>query len=259
MEVQRMNSFDLTGKTALVTGGSSGIGLGMAEGLLEAGTKVVITGSSAKVAARTEELKAKGFHVWGVTADLAKGESEAKRLIEEAIRILDGRLDILINSAGTSKVGKPEQFPIEDWDTVMNLNLRSMFLMCREAGIHMLKQGGGRIINIASMLSFFGGVDTPAYATSKGGVAQMTKALSNSWASKGINVNAVAPGFIETALSAMRREKDPAFYETVCQRIPAGRWGMPDDLKGIAVFLSSDASRYITGCVIPVDGGYLVC
>ena len=253
-----MNLFDLKGKTALVTGSGSGIGLGMAEGLLEAGAKVVLSGRTNNAVREAKRLADLGYQAVATCADLSLGEKEVNRLFDETLELLNGRLDILINSAGTQRFAPAEEFPTEYYDEVINLNLRSVFLMCRRAGAHMVNNGYGKIINIASMLSFFGGYDVPAYAASKGGIAQLTKAFGNAWVGRGVNVNAVAPGFIETPLSAIRLTNDPVKYKEIKKRIPAGRWGLPADLKGIAVFLTSHASDYMSGCIIPVDGGYLV-
>jgi 2-deoxy-D-gluconate 3-dehydrogenase len=252
-----MQLFNLIGKKALITGGGSGIGLGMAEGLAEAGADVVLVNRSESADTQAVRLKNLGYRAFSIRSDLAKGEEEIDQVFEETLKLLGGRLDILINSAGTTFMAPPEEFPVDEFDRVMNLNLRTLFLTCKRVGMHMLKNGSGRIINVASMLSFFGGNDVPAYAASKGAVAQLTKTLSNAWSGRGINVNAVAPGFIETKLTGIRLTNNPPAYRKVQDRIPIGRWGYPEDLKGIAVFLASQASAYITGAVIPVDGGYL--
>jgi len=169
---------------------------------------------------------------------------------------LGGTLDIIINNAGIQRRNKSEDFTIEDWDDVIEMNLTSVFMLSQLAGRIMLKKGKGKIINMASMLSFFGGYTVPAYAASKAGVALLTKALSNEWAGRGVNVNAIAPGYMDTAMNTALIN-DETRNEQILSRIPAGRWGKPSDLSGIAVFLASDASDYINGAVIPVDGGYM--
>jgi 2-deoxy-D-gluconate 3-dehydrogenase len=169
---------------------------------------------------------------------------------------LGGRLDIIVNSAGIQRRSKSEEFPIEYWDDVIEINLTSVFMLCQLAGRTMLAQGKGKIINVASMLSYFGGYTVPAYAASKGGVAQLTKAMANEWAGKGVNVNAVAPGYMDTTMNTAL-VNDPVRNEQILARIPAGRWGTPDDMKGVVIFLASDYSDYINGAIIPVDGGFL--
>jgi 2-dehydro-3-deoxy-D-gluconate 5-dehydrogenase len=250
-----MKAFDLSGKTALVTGGTRGLGRGMAEGLAEAGAKVVILGSSANVMKTAEELRAKGLDVTAVQGDLSAREN-IPALFNKAVAALGDRIDILLNNAGIQRRNRCEDFTLEDWDAVINVNLNAVFQLCQLAGRKMLEQGGGKIINLASMLSFFGGFTVPAYAASKGGVAQLTKALSNEWASKNIQVNAIAPGYMATEMNTKLIE-DKSRNAEILGRIPAGRWGTPEDMKGIAVFLASHASDYISGAVIPVDGGYL--
>lgn len=250
-----MNLFDLTGKTAIVTGGNRGLGKGIAEGLCEAGAKVVIISSGDNVYESARELCEKGFQVYGMKCDLAS-EAQIKMVFTQAVNTLGGKLDIMVNNAGIQRRNKCEEFLLSDWDDILNVNLRAVFTFCQLAGREMIKNGGGKIINMASMLSFFGGVTVPAYAASKGGVAQLTKALSNEWASKGINVNAIAPGYMATELNTRLIEDEKRNAE-ILGRIPMGRWGKADDLKGIAIFLASGASDYLSGAVIPVDGGYL--
>ncbi|MVB11976.1 2-dehydro-3-deoxy-D-gluconate 5-dehydrogenase [Caprobacter fermentans] len=250
-----MNSFDLSEKNALVTGGTRGLGRGMAEGLAEAGAKVVILGSSSTVLKTAEELRAKGLDVSAVQGDLSDKDG-MPALFEKAVALLAGRIDILLNNAGIQRRNRCEDFTSEDWDAVININLNAVFQMCQLAGRKMLAQGSGKIINLASMLSFFGGFTVPAYAASKGGVAQLTKALSNEWAGSNIQVNAIAPGYMDTEMNTKLIE-DQSRKKEILGRIPAGRWGTPEDMKGIAVFLASSASDYINGAVIPIDGGYL--
>ena len=250
-----MYLFDLNGKNALVTGGNRGLGYGIVEGLCEAGANVVILASSDSVFTATEEFKQKGFNVTGVKCDLSS-EKDINETFAKVMEIFNGKIDILVNNAGIQRRNRCEEFLISDWDDVINVNLRSVFQLCQLAGREMIKNGGGKIINLASMLSFFGGFTVPAYAASKGGVAQLTKALSNEWASKNINVNAIAPGYMATEMNTKLIEDEKRNTE-ILGRIPAGRWGNAQDIKGLAIFLASDASNYVSGAVIPVDGGYL--
>ncbi|KAF5069170.1 SDR family oxidoreductase [Oscillibacter valericigenes] len=247
--------FDLSGKRALVTGGGRGLGLGMATGLAEAGAKVVIIGSSAAAEKSAQALREKGLDVTGLRGDLSDRDG-LPVLFDQAVALLGGGIDILLNNAGVQRRNHCEDFTLEDWDTVLNVNLSTVFVLCQLAGRKMLAQGGGKIINMASMLSFFGGFTVPAYAASKGGVAQLTKALSNEWAGKNIQVNAIAPGYMDTEMNTAL-VNDEGRNAEILGRIPAHRWGRPEDMKGLAVFLASHASDYITGAVIPVDGGYL--
>jgi 2-dehydro-3-deoxy-D-gluconate 5-dehydrogenase len=250
-----MNLFDLTGKKALVTGGSRGIGRALAEGLLEAGASVVVNGVGERVFKTAEELAARtGGKVIPIQADMGQ-RHEVKRLFDETLAQLGG-LDIVFVNHGIQRAHDAEKFPIEDWDIVLEVDLTSLFLLDQLAGQHMLANGGGKIINVASLISVIGGMKVPAYAASKGGVAQLTKALSNEWAGRGVTVNAIVPGFIHTDLTD-DLVKDPGEGATLLARIPSQRWGVPDDLKGIAVFLASAASNYVSGAVIPVDGGFL--
>lgn len=247
--------FDLTGRNALVTGGTRGLGRAMAEGLMESGAQAVIWGSSEKVLETAEAFRGKGLLCHGVAADLADREN-LNRGFSESLELLGGRIDILVNGAGIQSRHPCGEFPMEDWDRVIAVNLAAPFQLCQLAGREMLKQGYGKIINIASMTSFFGGTNSSAYASSKGGVAQLTRAFCNEWAGRGINVNAIGPGYMATDMNADTR-KDQAFYDRVAARVPAHRWGRPEDMKGLCVFLASGASDYVNGAVIPVDGGYL--
>lgn len=250
-----MNHFDLTGKKALVTGGSRGLGKAMAEGLLEAGAETAIVGSSEKTITAAEELNAAtGVRAIPLQTDLSDRE-QLKETFAEAVSKLGG-LDILIVNHGIQRRAPSEEFPIEDWDAVLEVNLTSMFLLDQLAGRIMLAQGHGKIINVASLLSFIGGITVPAYAAAKGGVARLTMALSNEWAGRGVNVNAIAPGYMDTEMNTALIN-DPKRNEGIMSRIPAGRWGRPDDMKGAAIFLASSASDYINGTIIPVDGGWL--
>lgn len=252
-----MNRFDIKGKKAIVTGGTRGLGHGMAEGLLEEGCEVVIVGSSEGVHRVAEEFRSRGFACHGVQADLGSRE-QTLACFRSCMELLGGDLDILVNAHGIQRRHQPEDFPLSDWDDVISVNLSSVFVLCQEAGRVMLPKGRGKIINIASMISFFGGQTIPAYAASKGGIAQLTKALSNDWAGKGIQINAIAPGYMATDMNTALMDPANSRYQQITDRIPAHRWGTPDDMKGICVFLASPASDYITGAVIPVDGGYLV-
>ena len=252
-----MNLFDLTGKKAIVTGGTRGLGYGMAEGLIEAGAEVVIFGSSERVHDVAAGLCHKGLMCHGIAVDL--GDSAARAAaFDEAVKSLGG-LDILVNCAGIQRRHKSEEFPLDDLADVMNINFTACFELCQMAAREfMAKEKPGKIINISSMLAFFGGMTVPAYAASKGAVTQMTKAFCNEWASKGINVNCIAPGYMDTEMNtALTDPANPRFAE-ITNRIPARRWGTPDDMKGTVVFLASPASDYLNGAVIPVDGGYLV-
>lgn len=252
------NFTDLTGKTAIVTGGAQGLSKGMAEGLMEAGARVCIIDINPRTEAVAQELTAQGYDCCGVIADLGNGES-LQAGFQEAVEKLGGHLDILVNGAGVQKRHASEEFPYEDWEFVLNINLNAVFRLCQLAGRQYMKQGtGGKIINIASMLSFFGGYTVPAYAASKGGVAQLTKALCNEWASKGIQVNALAPGYMDTEMNTALTDASNPRYKEITDRIPARVWGTPEDMKGPCVFLASAASDYLNGAVIPVDGGYLV-
>lgn len=244
-----MNMFDVAGKRAIVTGASRGLGLAMAQALKEAGASLAIISSSDRVYTAAGEL---GAHA--VRADLGDLK-ELERGFNDALCALGG-VDILVNCAGMTRRYPCEEFPIEDWQRVIDVNLTATFRLCQLAGHEMLKTGHGKIINVASMLSFFGGWTVPAYAASKGGVAQLTKSFANEWASHGINVNAIAPGYMATEINTDLRA-DKVRNDEIVMRIPAGRWGTADDMKGITVFLSSPASDYVNGAIIPVDGGYL--
>jgi len=250
-----MELFSLKGKTAIVTGGNKGLGLGMTVGLLKAGAKVCIMASSDSVFTVAEDLRGKDYEAYGVKCDLSKADS-IEEGFNQALAELGGRIDILVNNAGIVRRVVAENHPLSDWDDVINLNLRATFIMSQLAGRRMIENGSGKIINTASMTSWFGSVKIPSYAASKGGIAQLTKALANEWASKGININAIAPGYMATDMTASIAQ-DQDNMNVINNRIPAKRWGSPEDLEGIAVFLASKASDYINGAVIPIDGGYL--
>jgi 2-dehydro-3-deoxy-D-gluconate 5-dehydrogenase len=247
-------SFSIAGKKAIVTGAARGLGRGMAQGLHEAGADLALIDMSDSIQAVAKEMGAQGARVVGVQADLSKRD-ELKRGFNEAVAALGG-LDILLNNAGITRWSQAEAMSQADWDIVLEVNLNSVFLLAQLAGQHMLKQGYGKIVNIASLLSFGGGYLTVGYAASKGGVAQMTKALANEWSSRGINVNAIAPGYMATEMNIPLME-DPARNKLILDRVPAGRWGLPEDLVGALIFLSSSASDYVHGILIPVDGGFL--
>lgn len=251
-----MSQFSLEGKKAIVTGGAQGLCLGIAEAFHTAGAEVVLLDIADKVFDTAAELGKTGAPVHAVKGDLSNLDS-LKAAYAESLKVLDGRVDILLNGAGIQHRQKAEEFPADKWEFILKINLSGVFYMAQEAGKTMLEQGYGKIINIASMCSFFGSTMIPAYSASKGGVAQLTKALSNEWAGRGVNVNAIAPGYMVTALTKDMPTKNPESYKEITGRIPMGRWGDAEDLKGLAVFLASDASSYISGAIIPVDGGYL--
>jgi 2-deoxy-D-gluconate 3-dehydrogenase len=249
-----MNPFDLTGKVALVTGASGGLGAGMAIALAQAGADVVVHGNSRLCEETCAAVKAAGRRAASVKANLRQ-RAESDRAIAEAIAAF-GQLDILVNNAGTVRRAPAADHGDEDWDMVVEVNLTSVFRLARAAGRHFLAQGRGKVVNIASLLSFQGGITVPGYAAAKGGVAQLTKALANEWAGRGVNVNAIAPGYMVTDNTAALRA-DPTRYRQILERIPAGRWGDPYDLGGAVVFLSSAASDYVHGHVLTVDGGWM--
>ncbi|WP_341888139.1 glucose 1-dehydrogenase [Variovorax sp. YR752] len=249
--------FDLTGKVALVTGGNGGIGLGMAQGLAKAGARVIVAARNAqKSAAAVESLKALGSDSFALALDVTD-EASVQKVFDEVVARC-GRLDILINNAGTT-VRKPvDQLALAEWHQVMDTNLTSAFLCSRAAHPHLKAAGGGKIINIGSMMSIFGAPYAPAYAASKAGIVQLTKSTALSWAADQIQVNAILPGWFETELTDGARNQIPGLYERVKTRAAAGRWGQPSDIAGTAVFLASAASDYVTGTAIPVDGGFSI-
>lgn len=246
-----MTVFDLTGKVALVTGGNGGIGLGMAKGLAASGALVMIAGRDGEKNQRA--VQALGGSADAVAVDLAE-ESGAKTATDAVVRKF-GRLDILINNAGINIRKSPQDYSLEEWHRVLNINLTSLFTCCQAAYPH-LKERGGKIINIGSMMSIFGASFAAPYGASKGGVVQLTKSLACAWAADNIQVNAVLPGWIDTELTKGAREQVSGLHEKVLARTPAARWGIPADMAGIAAFLASPASDFITGTAIPVDGGY---
>jgi len=247
-----MDLFDLKGKAALVTGGNGGIGLGMAQGLARAGAKVAIAGRDpVKNAKAAKELGA-----IAIAADITD-EKACRGMVDEAARKL-GALDILVNNAGINIRKRPEEYKLEEWHRVLESNLTSAFVASQAAYPHFVKAKGGKIVNIGSMMSIFGASFVAPYGASKGGIVQLTRALACAWAKDNVQVNAVLPGWIDTALTRRAREEVSGLHERVLARTPAGRWGMPQDMAGIAVFLCSRASDFVTGTAIPVDGGYAV-
>ena len=250
-----MNLFDLAGRVALVTGGNGGIGLGMATGLAGAGASVMVAGrNQAKNKAAVRELEKLGAKAAAVEADLVK-EAGCRAIVESTLERF-GRLDILINNAGTNIRKRPEEVSLAEWQTVMDTNLTSAFVASQAAYPALVRAGGGKIINIGSMMSIFAAPFAPAYAASKCGIVQFTKSLATAWARNNIQVNAVLPGWIDTDLTRRARAEIQGLNERVLARTPAGRWGEPPDMAGIAVFLASKASDFVTGTAIPVDGGF---
>jgi 2-deoxy-D-gluconate 3-dehydrogenase len=252
-----MSLFDLTGRVAIVTGGNGGIGLGMVEGIAAAGATVVLAGRNAeKGAAAAKQITQAGGKAEFADVDVTSEES-CRALIDGAAR-KHGRLDILVNNAGTNIRKPPDVVSVEEWKTVLDTNLTSAFVCSHAAYPHMKKAGGGKIINIGSMMSIFGAGFAPAYAASKGGIVQFGRACASAWAKDNIQVNAVLPGWIDTDLTKGARREVAGLHERVLARTPAARWGIPKDFAGIAVFLASAASDFVTGTAIPVDGGFSV-
>jgi 2-deoxy-D-gluconate 3-dehydrogenase len=250
-----LDAFRLNGKNALVTGSHRGLGAAIAVALAQAGANVGCHGRDSKQAPVCEEIRTAGCKTFYFSADLADPKSY-EGLIEKMISEF-GSVDILVNNAGTIRRSPAAEYPAEYWDELIAVNLTAVFRLSQLAGRHMLERSkGGKILNIASLLSFQGGILVPAYAAAKGGVAQLTKALANEWASKGINVNAIAPGYMATDNTEALRN-DPVRSRQILERIPAARWGDPSDIAGAAVFLCSAASDYIHGHVLSVDGGWL--
>jgi 2-dehydro-3-deoxy-D-gluconate 5-dehydrogenase len=246
---------DLHGKKAIVTGAAQGLGLAMAQGLCEYGVKVCILDISPNLKEVVEELREKDFQVVGLHADLSDQE-QINHVFNQAVDLLDGELDILVNNAGIHKPMPAIDLPVEDFQRILGVNVTAVFQLCRLAAQEMKKKGKGKIINIASVLATQGGFNASAYSTSKGAVAQLTKSLSNEWARDGINVNAIAPGYYNTELNRFIIE-DKGRFESLVSRIPAGRFGDPEELAGTVQFLASNKSNYINGVIIPVDGGFL--
>jgi 2-deoxy-D-gluconate 3-dehydrogenase len=247
------NAFDLSGKVALVTGANVGLGQAIALALAEAGADIASV--SRRAAPETEaQVKALGRRFIGIEADLGTIDP-ISAVMERTLGAL-GDLDILVNNAGTIRRADSVDFTEADWDAVIDTNLKSVFFLSQAAGRHMIAQGRGKIINVASMLSFQGGIRVPSYTASKSGLAGLTRLLANEWAAKGVNVNAIAPGYMTTDNTTQLRE-DAKRNAEILSRIPAGRWGEPSDLGGAAVFLASRAADYVHGAILPVDGGWL--
>jgi 2-deoxy-D-gluconate 3-dehydrogenase len=241
----------------VVTGGNGGIGLGMARGLAAAGCDIVVAARNADKSSRAvKELEGLGIRAAAIPVDVAD-EPSVETLIARAVEGF-GRVDIVVNNAGTNVRKPPEDLALAEWHHVMDTNLTSAFLVSRAAYPHMKRQGGGKVINIGSMMSIFGVRFSPAYAASKGGIVQLTKVMATAWAGDNIQVNAVLPGWIDTELTQGARKQIAGLHDSVLKRTPAGRWGVMADMSGVAVFLASAASDFVTGTAIPVDGGYSI-
>ena len=249
-----LDQFKVNGKVALVTGAAAGLGQAIAIGLAEAGADVSCHGNTRSPEATCDAIEQVGRRALAITGDLSKPETPRKLFAATVEKF--GRLDILVNNAGTIRRAPAVDYSEEDWAAVIQVNLSAVFRLSQLAGRQMIEQGKGKIINIASLLSFQGGITVPAYAASKGGVAQLTKALANEWAGKGVNVNAIAPGYMSTSNTKALQE-DETRNRQILERIPAGRWGEPSDLAGAAIFLASAASDYVNGEVLVVDGGWM--
>ena len=245
--------FDLSGKVALVTGANTGIGQGIALAFAEAGADVAAAGRS-PATETVDKVRAIGRKAENFAADLSS-VAAVQPLVDAALAEF-GRIDILVNNAGIIRRADAVDFTEEDWDAVMDTNLKTLFFLCQAAGKHMIARGSGKIINIASMLTFQGGIRVPSYTASKSGVGGLTKLLANEWAAKGVQVNAIAPGYIATNNTAAL-QGDETRNRQIIERIPAGRWGDPGDIGGAAVFLASSASDYVQGHILAVDGGWL--
>ena len=249
-----MELFNLEGRKALVTGASRGIGRACALGLARAGADVALVSRSQALTAVAAEIEKLGRRALVLQEDLTRPDT-ADKVVEAAVREL-GRLDILVNNAGTTRRAPAESFTDEDWDEVLELNLNAVFRLCRAAGRVMLDQGYGKIVNVASLMSFQGGITIAAYTASKAGVAGLTRALANEWAGRNITVNALAPGYVRTEVTAPL-QNDPVRCRQILERIPQGRWAEPEDMVGAVIFLASEASRYVQGHLLVVDGGWL--
>jgi 2-deoxy-D-gluconate 3-dehydrogenase len=248
-----MRFFDLTGKIAMVTGTSGGLGQAMTVGLAEAGADIVAV-SSSKSAQTVQAVEALGRQVRHIQADLSHADA-LEDVVQQAIGCF-GKIDILINNAGIIRRTPAAEHSRQDWYDVLDLNLNAAFFLCQLVGKHMLERGSGKIINIASMLTYQGGINVPGYTASKHGIAGITKALANEWAGKGVQINAIAPGYMKTN-NTEQILADEKRYQAITDRIPAGRWGDPEDMKGPAIFLASSASDYMNGHVLCVDGGWM--
>lgn len=250
-----LDNFQLNGKVALVTGAAQGLGQGYALALAQAGADIAAL-DLLDAAATGEAIGALGRRFIAIKCNLRDASVDELNKIVSAVVARLGRLDILVNNAGIIRRAPALEFSEQDWDDVLQINLKAAFFLSQAAARVMVKQGGGKIINVASMLSFQGGIIVPSYTASKSAIAGLTRALANEWAKHNINVNAIAPGYMATDNTAALRA-DPARNQAILDRIPAGRWGTPEDLQGIVVFLASAASNYMQGAIVPVDGGWL--
>ena len=252
-----MRLFDLSGSVALITGGNGGIGLAFGKAMAEAGARVMVAGRNTKKnTAAVEQIQSLGAEADSIEVDITDPEA-CRRMIQETVKRFNS-LNILVNNAGTAVRKQPQDISLEEFRLVMETNLTSAFVTSQAAYPEMLKVGGGKIINIGSMMSLFGAAFSSPYASSKGGIVQLTKSLACAWAKDNIQCNAVLPGWIDTELTQQARQQVPGLHERVLSRSPTGRWGVPDDHAGTAVFLASRASDFVTGASIPVDGGYSV-
>jgi 2-deoxy-D-gluconate 3-dehydrogenase len=252
-----MRLFDLSGSVALITGGNGGIGLAFGKAMAEAGARVMVAGRNTKKNAEAvEQIQSLGAEADSIEVDITDPEA-CRRMVQETVKRFNS-LNILVNNAGTAVRKQPQDISLEEFRLVMETNLTSAFVTSQAAYPEMLKVGGGKIINIGSMMSLFGAAFSSPYASSKGGIVQLTKSIACAWAKDNIQCNAVLPGWIDTELTQQARQQVPGLHERVLSRSPTGRWGVPDDHAGTAVFLASRASDFVTGASIPVDGGYSV-
>ncbi len=249
-----LDLFKLDDRVALVTGATRGLGQAMAVGLAQAGADIVTVSRQGEDAETRELITACGRRFWSVAADL--GDPAAREGLVARILEQTGRLDILVNNAGNTHRYPPELTPLPEWSRLLEIHLSAAFDLSQQAALHMLPRGRGKIINIGSVMSFEGGWNIPAYAAAKHALAGLTKSLAVSWSSKGINVNCIAPGYFETVLAGNLQD-DPVRGPQIMDRIPCGRWGQPDELAGLVVYLASDASNYMHGSIVPIDGGWL--
>lgn len=255
MTMSILKQFDLSGRTALVTGAKRGIGFGIAEALAQAGADIIGVSASMHPGADIEKtVISHGRKFTGYAVDFS--DRQAVKAFADEVHAAHPQIDILVNNAGTIKRKPAAEHDDELWDEVIDVNLSSQFVLSREIGRHMVARGAGKIIFTASLLTFQGGITVPGYAASKGGIGQLTKALANEWAPHGVNVNAIAPGYISTDNTEALRN-DTARYQAILDRIPAGRWGQPEDFAGPAIFLASSASDYVHGEILTVDGGWM--